>query len=229
MGLGAFPASDQQFLGMLGMHGTYEANLAMYDCDVMINIGARFDDRITGKLDRVLARIPRRSTSTSTAPRSTRTCGSTCRSSAMRGDVLEELIRRLEGEQPRTDHKALKAWWAQIDEWRGRNCLAYKQDSEIDQAAIRARAALSSHQGPRPLHHHRGRPAPDVGGAVPEVREAQPLDDLGRARHHGLRPAGGHRRADRPSRRARHRRRRRGLDHDEHPGDVDGRRSTACR
>ena len=50
MGLGAFPASDKQFLGMLGMHGTYEANLAMHDCDVMINIGARFDDRITGKL-----------------------------------------------------------------------------------------------------------------------------------------------------------------------------------
>ena len=50
MGLGAFPASDPQFLGMLGMHGTYEANLAMYHCDVLINIGARFDDRITGKL-----------------------------------------------------------------------------------------------------------------------------------------------------------------------------------
>ena len=50
MGLGTFPASDKQFLGMLGMHGTYEANLAMYNCDVMINIGARFDDRITGKL-----------------------------------------------------------------------------------------------------------------------------------------------------------------------------------
>ena len=51
MGLGAYPASDQQFLGMLGMHGTYEANLAMHECDVMINIGARFDDRITGRLD----------------------------------------------------------------------------------------------------------------------------------------------------------------------------------
>ena len=50
MGLGAFPASDRQFLGMLGMHGTYEANLSMYDCDVMVNIGARFDDRVTGKL-----------------------------------------------------------------------------------------------------------------------------------------------------------------------------------
>ena len=51
MGLGAFPASDKQFLGMLGMHGTYEANMAMHDCDLMVNIGARFDDRITGRLD----------------------------------------------------------------------------------------------------------------------------------------------------------------------------------
>ena len=51
MGLGAFPASDDQWLGMLGMHGTYEANMVMHDCDVMINIGARFDDRITGRLD----------------------------------------------------------------------------------------------------------------------------------------------------------------------------------
>ena len=52
MGLGAFPASSKFFLGMLGMHGTYEANMAMHDCDVMINIGARFDDRITGRLDK---------------------------------------------------------------------------------------------------------------------------------------------------------------------------------
>ena len=83
MGLGAFPASDKQFLGMLGMHGTYEANLAMHDCDVMINIGARFDDRVTGKLDEFSPEVeedPRRHRSVA---RSTRTCGSTCRSSAM--------------------------------------------------------------------------------------------------------------------------------------------------
>ena len=65
MGLGAFPASDPQFLGMLGMHGTYEANLAMHDCDVMIDIGARFDDRVTGGSTRS-RRARRRSTSTST-------------------------------------------------------------------------------------------------------------------------------------------------------------------
>src|SRR6185503_12677082 len=71
MGLGTFPASDPQFLGMLGMHGTYEANLAMYHCDLLINIGARFDDRITGKIAEFSPSRPR-STSTSTRRRSTR-------------------------------------------------------------------------------------------------------------------------------------------------------------
>ena len=83
MGLGAFPASDRQFLGMLGMHGTYEANLAMYNCDVMISIGARFDDRITGKLAEFSPRS--RKIHVDIDPtRSTRTCMSTCRSWAMR-------------------------------------------------------------------------------------------------------------------------------------------------
>jgi acetolactate synthase-1/2/3 large subunit len=71
MGLGAYPASDKNWLGMLGMHGTYEANMAMHDCDVMICIGARFDDRITGR-SMPFRRTPRRSTSTSIRPRSTR-------------------------------------------------------------------------------------------------------------------------------------------------------------
>ncbi len=80
MGLGAFPASDAQWLGMLGMHGTYEANLAMYNCDVMINIGARFDDRVTGKLSE-FAPGSKKSTSTSIPARSTRTSWSTFPSS----------------------------------------------------------------------------------------------------------------------------------------------------
>ena len=82
MGLGAFPASDQQFLGMLGMHGTYEANLAMHHCDVMINIGARFDDRITGKLTEFSPKSKKIHVDIDPA-RSTRTCASTCRSWAM--------------------------------------------------------------------------------------------------------------------------------------------------
>ena len=82
MGLGAYPASDKQWLGMLGMHGTYEANNAMHDCDVMICIGARFDDRITGSNDD-FAPGRRRSKSTSTGRRSTRTSRSIFRSSAI--------------------------------------------------------------------------------------------------------------------------------------------------
>ena len=199
MGLGAFPASDPQFLGMLGMHGTYEANLAMYHCDLLINIGARFDDRITGKIAEF-------------SPKSKKIHIDIDPSSINKnvrvdlpivGDArraLKGLIDIWQKKQPKLDHKALKAWWAQIDAVARAQVPRLQAGPRDDQAAIRARAALSPHQGPRPLHHHRGGPAPDVGGAVPEVREAQPLDDLGRPRHHGLRLAGGDRRADRASR-----------------------------
>lgn len=80
MGLGAYPASDNQWLGMLGMHGTFEANWAMHDCDVMINIGARFDDRVTGRTDK-FSPTPARSMSISTPARSTRTSMSNSASS----------------------------------------------------------------------------------------------------------------------------------------------------
>src|SRR5213078_182822 len=112
MGLGTFPASDKQFLGMLGMHGTYEANLAMYNCDVMINVGARFDDRITGKIAEF-------------SPRSKKIHIDIDSSSINKnvrvdlpivgdaGHALEEMIKVWKAGQPRTDHKALKAWWAE--------------------------------------------------------------------------------------------------------------------
>ena len=143
MGLGTFPASDKQFLGMLGMHGTYEANLAMYHCDVMINIGARFDDRITGKL-------------TEFSPKSKKIHVDIDPSSINKnvrvdlpivgdaGHVLEDMIRVWKARQPKVDHKALKAWWAEIDKWRARNCLAYKQDKET----IKPQYALER------LYHH---------------------------------------------------------------------------
>jgi acetolactate synthase-1/2/3 large subunit len=143
MGLGAFPASDKQFLGMLGMHGTYEANLAMYNCDVMINIGARFDDRITGKLAEF-------------SPKSKKIHVDIDPSSINKnvrvdlpivGDcahVLEDMLRLWKSKQPRTDSKALKAWWAQIDQWRARDCLAYKPDKET----IKPQYALER------LYHH---------------------------------------------------------------------------
>jgi acetolactate synthase-1/2/3 large subunit len=143
MGLGAFPASDKQFLGMLGMHGTYEANLAMYNCDVLINIGARFDDRVTGKLAEF-------------SPNSKKIHVDIDPSSINKnvrvdlpivGDctyVLEDMLRLWKSKQPKTDGKALKAWWAQIEQWRARDCLAYKKNKET----IKPQFALER------LYHH---------------------------------------------------------------------------
>ena len=222
MGLGAFPASGKEWLGMLGMHGTYEANLAMHDCDVMVCIGARFDDRITGRIDQF-------------SPRSKKIHIDIDPSSINKnvkvnvpviGDVayvLEELIRAWKAKAATVDKTALKTWWAQIDKWRAKKCLSYKNSDDFIMPQYAHPAAVRAHQGSRHLHHHRGRPASDVGGAVLPLRGAQPLDDLGRARHHGLRPAGRHRRADGAPQVARHRHCRRCLDPDEHPGDVDGR------
>ncbi len=130
MGLGAYPASDPQWLGMLGMHGTYEANLAMHGCDVMINIGARFDDRITGRLDAF-------------SPNSRKIHVDIDPSSINKnikvdvpiiGDcayVLEEMLRVWRSLSPQIDKRALKSWWGQINEWRARDCLKYKQRKDI--------------------------------------------------------------------------------------------------
>jgi acetolactate synthase-1/2/3 large subunit len=130
LGLGAFPASGKEWLGMLGMHGTYEANLAMHDCDVMVCIGARFDDRITGRLDAF-------------SPRSKKIHIDIDPSSINKnvrvhvpviGDVayvLEDLMRVWRMKGATVDKTALKSWWAQIDKWRSRNCLAYKGSSDV--------------------------------------------------------------------------------------------------
>ncbi len=130
MGLGAFPAADKKWLGMLGMHGTYEANLAMHGCDLMINIGARFDDRVTGNLKFF-------------SPESKKIHVDIDASSinknvlvdlAIVGDcasVLEDMIAAWKAKKLAADQKALKTWWRQIDEWRARDCLNYKQDSKL--------------------------------------------------------------------------------------------------
>ena len=130
MGLGAYPASDKQWLGMLGMHGTYEANNAMHDCDVMICIGARFDDRITGRVDAF-------------SPGSKKIHVDIDRSSINKnvrvdlpivGDcakVLEQMIEAWQARKPKVDKAALKSWWATIDGWRGRKCLAYKKRDDV--------------------------------------------------------------------------------------------------
>ena len=130
MGLGAYPAADPQWLGMLGMHGTYEANLAMHGCDLMICIGARFDDRITGRLDAFSpgSRKIHVDIDPSSINKNVKVdlgivgdCGSVL------GDMLQEW--RARSAEP--DRTALKAWWKQIDQWRGRKCLSYRFSNEV--------------------------------------------------------------------------------------------------
>src|SRR5580700_7167066 len=130
MGLGAYPVSSKQWLGMLGMHGTYEANLAMHGCDVMICVGARFDDRITGRLDAF-------------SPGSKKIHIDIDPSSINKnvkvdipiiGDcahVLEEMVRLWRGGGAAPDLAARKAWWDQIERWRGRKSLAYRPSDDI--------------------------------------------------------------------------------------------------
>ena len=130
MGLGAYPSADPQWLGMLGMHGTWEANWAMHDCDVMLNVGARFDDRITGRLDAF-------------APNSRKIHIDIDPSSinknvkvdlAIVGDVahvLEDMVRIWRTKNPAIDKKALKDWWTAIDRWRARDCLKYKPNKSV--------------------------------------------------------------------------------------------------
>jgi acetolactate synthase-1/2/3 large subunit len=130
MGLGAFPAGDPKWIGMLGMHGTLEANMAMHDCDVMICIGARFDDRITGRLDAF-------------SPGSTKIHVDIDPSSINKnvkadvpivGDcahVLEDMVRLWRTGAIHPDKKSLHTWWAQIDKWRARKSLAYRSSNEV--------------------------------------------------------------------------------------------------
>jgi len=130
MGLGAYPAEDPQFLGMLGMHGTYEANLAMHGCDVMFNIGARFDDRVTGRLNafsptskKIHADIDPSSINKNVAV-DVPIVGDA-------GAVLAAMIEAWKADEARQDKGAIAAWWRQIDEWRGKKCLAYRQEGKI--------------------------------------------------------------------------------------------------
>ena len=130
MGLGAFPTSDEQFIGMLGMHGTYEANMSMYNCDLMICLGARFDDRITGKVSGF-------------SPKSKKIHFDIDASSfnksvnvdlTIQGDLSKMLIQinqLIEKKKINFKKNLYKSWWNQINKWRSRNCLKYKNSKEI--------------------------------------------------------------------------------------------------
>ena len=132
-GLGAYPGNDPQFLGMLGMHGTYEANNAMHDCDLMINIGARFDDRITGKIDEF-------------SPKSKKIHIDIDPSSinknvkvdiALVGDakfILEKFVSAIKEKHPdfeNSNKQKISSWWGQIANWRKRNSLGYTNSKEV--------------------------------------------------------------------------------------------------
>jgi acetolactate synthase-1/2/3 large subunit len=130
MGLGAYPASDKRWLGMLGMHGTYEANFAMHGCDVMVNIGARFDDRVTGRLDGFSPGS--RKVHIDIDPSS---INKTVRADvAIIGDVahvLEDMIKVWKSATRRPDAGAMRAWWARIEEWRTMDSLSYEQGDTV--------------------------------------------------------------------------------------------------
>ncbi|HSF91956.1 MAG TPA: acetolactate synthase 3 large subunit [Paracoccaceae bacterium] len=130
MGLGAYPASGKNWLGMLGMHGTYEANLAMHDCDYMLCVGARFDDRITGRTDAF-------------SPKSFKVHIDIDPSSINKnihvdvpivgdiGHVLEDMLKIWKSRGRKTNSEAVAKWWKQIEEWQGIKCLTYKNSDTI--------------------------------------------------------------------------------------------------
>jgi acetolactate synthase-1/2/3 large subunit len=131
MGLGAFPASDPKFLGMLGMHGTYEANMTMQNCDVLLAVGARFDDRVIGN-PKHFASVERKIVHIDIDPSSI--------SKRVKvdipivgdvKDVLQELIAQIKEGQAKLDANALSAWWNQIGEWRKKECLKFKNSTEV--------------------------------------------------------------------------------------------------
>jgi len=129
MGLGSYPATDRQFLGMLGMHGTYEANMAMHNCDVLVAIGARFDDRVTGNVEKFCptARVIHVDIDPASISKNVKVdvpiVGAV-------GQVLREMIKLLKASERTPDEAALKEWWKQIEEWRAMDCLKYERDSD---------------------------------------------------------------------------------------------------
>ena len=130
MGLGAYPASDKQFVGMLGMHGTYEANMGMHHCDVLVAIGARFDDRVTGNLEKFCpdAKIIHIDVDPASISKNVKVdipiVGQV-------SQVLDEFIKVLNSSRREPNASALEKWWAQIEEWRSQDCLKYDRESEL--------------------------------------------------------------------------------------------------
>jgi acetolactate synthase-1/2/3 large subunit len=130
MGLGAYPGSDDLFLGMLGMHGTYEANMAMHETDVLIAVGARFDDRVTGQLEKFCpnAKIVHIDIDPSSISKNVKVdvpiVGDV-------DDVLTTMLDFLNKTDKKPDEEAIKEWWKQINKWRKKNCLKYNKKTKV--------------------------------------------------------------------------------------------------
>jgi acetolactate synthase-1/2/3 large subunit len=145
MGLGGIPFDDRHFVGMLGMHGTYEANMAVSHCDLLISVGARFDDRVTGRLDAFApdAKIIHIDVDPTSISKNVHA------DLPIVGDVaivLQQLLDELNHQNKSSDTEALKLWWQQIDEWRAKDCLSFdqKEDEAIKpQAVIRKVHAIT--------------------------------------------------------------------------------------
>lgn len=130
MGLGTYPAEDKQFIGMLGMHGTFEANMAMHDCDVLIAIGARFDDRVTGKISDFCphAKIIHIDIDPASISKNIQV------DIPIVGDVkqvLNVMLKALKDADRRADPDDMADWWTQINNWRAEKCLEYDRDSDL--------------------------------------------------------------------------------------------------
>ncbi len=130
MGLGAYPSTDKQFVGMLGMHGTYEANMAMHESDVIIAIGARFDDRVTGKLAEFCphAQIIHIDVDPASISKTVKVA------IPIVGEVkpvLKQMLELLKDSKKKPSKKALESWWNQIDQWRSIKCLDYDRESRL--------------------------------------------------------------------------------------------------
>jgi acetolactate synthase-1/2/3 large subunit len=130
MGLGAYPATDKQFIGMLGMHGTYEANMGMHESDLIIAIGARFDDRVTGKLDQFCphAKIIHIDIDPASISKTVKV------DIPIVGEVkpvLEQMIELIKESKKSPDKNALEAWWDQIKQWQAHECLEYDRASQL--------------------------------------------------------------------------------------------------
>jgi acetolactate synthase-1/2/3 large subunit len=130
MGLGAFPSSDPQFIGMLGMHGTYEANLVMHGCDVMLNMGARFDDRITRRLD-AFSRGSKKIHADIDPSSINKNVKVDVPLVGDAGNILAAMIACWKQDDTPVNKEAQTGWWRQIDEWRKKDCLAYVQEGKI--------------------------------------------------------------------------------------------------